>query len=130
MFRKELKQLESTLDNLYEDFSPLTKRSDRQNVGEILTKLKRLVAESAAGQEFNENTPLDRIIGDLPLKTPVLNTTAASIAKMPSEDYSRWVNQLRFARDRCKDLYDNGKWTKQTSGIGEEYGFLEKSRLP
>ncbi len=130
VFRKELKQLESTLDNLYEDFSPLTKRSDRQNVGEILTKLKRLVAESAAGQEFNENTPLDRIIGDLPLKTPVLNTTAASIAKMPSEDYSRWVNQLRFARDRCKDLYDNGKWTKQTSGIGEEYGFLEKSRLP
>ena len=130
VFREELKRLGSTLDAMYDKFSPMTKRAGRQDVGKLLTELKQLVAGSAAGQEFNENTPLDRIIGDLPLKTPVLNTTAASIAKMPSEDYSRWVNQLRFARDRCKDLYDNGKWTKQTSGIGEEYGFLEKSRLP
>lgn len=138
VFRREIKDLESTLDRLHTKFAPLTNRAQRANVADILEELKRLIASSATGQVFDENTPLDRIVGDLPLKTPVLSTTAAAIAKMPSEDYSRWVNQLEVAKKRCKDLYESGTWTVQETGMKQSstdkdelaFGFLEKSRLP
>lgn len=138
VFRREIKDLESTLDRLHTKFAPLTNRAQRANVADILEELKRLIASSATGQVFDENTPLDRIVGDLPLKTPVLSTTAAAIAKMPSEDYTRWVNQLEVAKKRCKDLYENGTWTVQETGMKQAsadkddlaFGFLEKSRLP
>ena len=83
VFRRELERLESLLDLLYSDFRPMTKRSERQDAAEVLNKLRAAVATAAAGQEFDDNTKLTDVIGDLPLRTPVLATTARAIAAMP-----------------------------------------------
>ena len=131
VFRRELERLESLLDLLYSDFRPMTKRSERQDAAAVLNKLRAAVATAAAGQEFDDNTKLTDVIGDLPLRTPVLATTARAIAAMPSEDFERWLGQLEFAKKRSRDLLDNSdRWEKHTGGIGSEFGFIEQSQMP
>jgi len=131
VFRTELDRLESVLDLLYKDFRPMTKRSERQDAAQVLQKLKAAVATAAAGQEFDENTRLDSVIGDLPLRTPVLATSARAIAAMTSEDFERWLGQLEFAKKRSRTLLDDGdRWQKHTGGIGSEFGFIEQSQMP
>lgn len=131
VFRTELDRLWSVLDRLYQDFRPLTKRSDRQDASETLNRLKAAVASAAAGQQFTEDTQLATVIGDLPLRTPVLATSAKALAAMSSEDFERWLGQLEFAKKRCRDLLDAGdRWEKHTGGIGSEFSFIEQSQMP
>lgn len=131
VFRTELQRLESLLDRLYQDFRPLTKRSDRQDATETLNRLKAAVATAAAGQQFDENSQLATVIGDLPLRTPVLATSAKALAAMSSEDFERWLGQLEFAKKRCRELLDAGdRWERHTGGIGSEFSFIEQSQMP
>lgn len=132
VFQNELERLKAKLDELYTKFSPRTKKADRQDVGALLKDLKQAIASQAAGQtlKFDEDTRLDAAIGDLPLKTPVLATTAKSLAAMTAEDFERWLGQLQFAKKRCQELLDNGDWASQSNGIGSRFAFLEQSQLP
>jgi hypothetical protein len=132
VFQNELERLKQSLDKLYTDFAPRTKKADRQDVGALLKDLKQAIASQAAGQtlKFDEDTRLDAAIGDLPLKTPVLATTAKSLAAMTAEDFERWLGQLQFAKKRCQELLDSGDWASQSNGIGSRFAFLEQSQLP
>ena len=132
VFKTELKRLLSSLDNLGE-LRKKTKRSERQDATQLLKEVKAAVASTAAGEEFSftEDTMLAALIGDLPLRTPVLATTAKQLASMSSEDFERWIGQLDYAKKRCSTLLDDSdQWTQHTGGIGSDYGFIEQSRMP
>lgn len=132
VFKSELRRLLSSLDNLGE-LRKKTKRSERQDATLLLKELKAAVASAAAGQAFTftEDTMLAALIGDLPLRTPVLATTAKQLSAMSSEDFERWIGQLDYAKKRCQTLLDDGdQWTQHKGGIGSEFGFVEQSRMP
>jgi hypothetical protein len=132
VFKSELVRLRSTLDGIYKRFRGKIKRAQRQDARKLLDELKAAVALASAGQKkFDEDTRLDEVIGDLPLRTPVLATSARALAAMPVEDFERWLGQLEFAGKRARDLVENaGNWEKHTGGIGSEFGFIEQSQMP
>lgn len=119
--RQEVERLKSTLDAILKNFETMDAKQ-RKDVGKTLETLQRAIASGAAGQAFDEKTTLASVIGDLPMKTPVLATTAKAIASMSSDELTDWMDQLRFSISRCDALLRSQK-TK-------DFDFLEQSQLP
>lgn len=133
VFKDELMHLYSQFDSLYTRFKNRSSKADRQNVADILNDLKEAVASQAAGQEFDENTDLRKIITfDFPLKTPALDTSAREIAVMTTPAFNNWLESLATARDRAKTLVLGGKteWTTLANELEQEFSFLLLSELP
>lgn len=133
VFKDELMHLYSQFDSLYTRFKNRSSKADRQNVADILNDLKEAVASQAAGQEFDENTDLRKIITfDFPLKTPALDTSAQEIAVMTTPAFNNWLESLATARDRAKTLVLGGKteWTTLANELEQEFSFLLLSELP
>ncbi|NDC38145.1 MAG: hypothetical protein EBZ48_08845 [Proteobacteria bacterium] len=119
--RQEVERLKSTLDSILENFETMDAKQ-RKDVGKTLETLQRAIASRAAGQTFDEKTTLASVIGDLPMKTPVLATTAKAIASMSSDELADWVDQLRYSISRCDALLKSQK--------RRDFEFLEQSQLP
>lgn len=121
VYRHEVERLKSTLDSILRNFESMDAKQ-KKDVGETLETLQRAVAGGAAGQAFDEKTTLASVIGDLPMKTPVLATTAKAIASMSSDEFTDWMDQLRFGISRCDALLK--------SQFKADFAFLEQSQLP
>jgi hypothetical protein len=125
VYKDELDALRSTLNEIETRFRDYKgDRQKRQNATDVLRALKTAIAGKATGQEleFKDDTQLNTLVGELPMKTPVLSTTARAIAQMSNEDFDRWLGQLKYSQERCRDLLD--QW-----GTGE-FGFFEQSQMP
>ncbi len=110
VFKDELMHLYSQFDSLYTRFKNRSSKADRQNVADILNDLKEAVASQAAGQEFDENTDLRKIITfDFPLKTPALDTSAQEIAVMTTPAFNNWLESLTARpREDARSRRQNG----------------------
>ncbi len=125
VYKDEIEGLQSFLNLTQEKFTDYKgDRRKRQNVTDVLRDLKSGIAGRATGQDIaiKDDTQLSALIGDLPMRTPVLATTARAIAQMSNEDFDRWLGQLKYSQERCKDLLEI--W-----GVGN-YGFFEQSQMP
>lgn len=121
VYRDELVRLQSSLESILKNFTDMDAK-EKKDVGKTLEILQRAIAGGAAGQTFDEKTTLASVIGDLPMKTPVLATTAKAIASMSSEEFNDWMDQLRFGISRCDALLK--------SQFKADFAFLEQSQLP
>ena len=130
--KEELERLKSTFDELYTTFKGKTAKVDRQDVGKILEDLKQAIVSASTGQQVNEKTKLRDMIGDLPLRTAAMDTTAADIALMPSDTFTDWLDKLRQARTRVQDLLDSNKdWLALSDqATYDKYTFLRLNELP
>ena len=130
--KEELERLKSTFDELYTTFKGKTAKVDRQDVGKILEDLKQAIVTASTGQQVNEKTKLKDMIGDLPLRTAAMDTTAADIALMPSDTFTDWLDKLRQARTRVQDLLDSNKdWLALSDqATYDKYTFLRLNELP
>lgn len=130
--KEELERLKSTFDELYTTFKGKTAKVDRQDVGKILEDLKQAIVSASTGQQVNEKTKLKDMIGDLPLRTAAMDTTAADIALMPSDTFTDWLDKLRQARTRVQDLLDSNKdWLALSDqATYDKYTFLRLNELP
>ena len=121
VYRDELVRLQSTLESILKNFTEMDAK-EKKDVGKTLDILQRAIAGGATGQTFDEKTTLASVIGDLPMKTPVLATTAKAIASMSSDEFNDWMDQLRFGISRCDALLK--------SQFKADFAFLEQSQLP
>ncbi len=130
--KEELERLKSTFDELYTTFKGKTAKVDRQDVGKILEGLKQAIVSASTGQQVDEKTKLKDMIGDLPLRTAALDTTAADIAQMPSDTFTDWLDKLRQARTRVQDLLDSKTdWLALSEeATYDKYTFLRLNELP
>jgi predicted transcriptional regulator len=121
VYRDELVRLQSSLKSILQNFTEMDAK-EKKDVGKTLEILQRAIAGGAAGQTFDEKTTLASVIGDLPMKTPVLATTAKAIASMSSDEFNDWMAQLQFGIDQCDALLK--------SQFKADFAFLEQSQLP
>jgi hypothetical protein len=129
--QEELQVLRAKLDAIQERFEARTKKSDRQNVEDILTQLQQAIAGGASGQTINAESNLQELITDLPLKTPCLRTTATDIASMSPEEFKNWLSQISYAVKRCGALLDDqNNWTEVGAGVAQKFAFLRREELP
>ncbi|MDB4476871.1 VWA domain-containing protein [Rhodopirellula sp.] len=128
--KNELELLKSSFDSLYTTFRAKQKRSDRQDVGGILTDLQKLLASSASGQKIDANTDLRDLITDLPLRTEALQITASDIAVMNTAAFESWLEDLQLAKEAAQTQLDTGDWLRVNDRSDLEYGFLRLSSLP
>ena len=128
----ELRRLRSTLDSLFTQFKGKTSKADRQDVGSVLETLKGVIAETSAGQEVTANAKLKELISDLPLRTAALETSAADLALMATEDFTEWLDRVESAAFRIDDLLNNRQdWlTLSPLAVNDRFTFLRLSELP
>ena len=132
--KDELDKLRSSLEAMYDGFKGMVRKAKRQDVGTVLAKLQAIAAGATTGQKFDANTSLQDAITDLPLRTPALQTTAKSLAVMSGPNFKSWLERIRAAQTRCKDLLDNkgGATWFQLNDLAPQSRFtvLKLSQLP
>jgi hypothetical protein len=131
--RNELIRLKSTLDAIYEKFQKRTSKEMRQNVSDIVDAMKSAIVGSVTGQEIAADVPLRDVISDLPLRTTALEMTPGQIAVMSSDTFTQWLNKLKSAQLRAKDLIDGKDTTWMVlspQARNDQFTFLLLNELP
>ena len=128
--RGELQTLQTRLDSMWRKFEAKKSRKDRADIGTLLKELQQYASSSVTGEtiEITEDTVLEQLITDLPLKTPALKTTVKDLAGMPRDNYESWLDALKQSESECQALIDSTSW--KDSATGEQYRFVKLNQMP
>ena len=126
----ELQTLQTRLNSMWRKFEAKKSRKDRADIGSLLKELQQYASSSVTGEtiEITEDTVLEQLITDLPLKTPALKTTVKDLAGMPRDNYESWLDALKQSEKDCQSLVDENLW--KDSETGEQYRFVKLNQMP
>ena len=128
--KEELQTLQTRLDSMWRKFEAKKSRKDRADIGTLLKELQQYATSSVTGEtlEITEDTVLEKLITDLPLKTPALKTTVKDLAGMPRDNYESWLAALKQSERECQALIEATSW--KNSVAGEQYRFVKLNQMP
>jgi hypothetical protein len=132
--REELKELANKLNALVEEFQGKAARANRVGIKAILDKLQQYAIETVTGEEFEvlPDSELKAILTELPLQTSALDITPKNLQVLDAEEFTRWVDNIRFSEKRCLDLLkDESKWNTLTETAPlEKFAFIRLEDMP
>jgi hypothetical protein len=124
----ELQTLQTRLNSMWRKFEAKKSRKDRADIGSLLKELQQYASSSVTGETITEDTVLEKLITDLPLKTPALKTTVKDLAGMPRDNYESWLDALKQSERDCQNLIEEDFW--KDSAAGEQYRFVKLNQMP
>jgi hypothetical protein len=139
--RREMERVAGLLRDWHERFKKLG--ANRKNPDDILRELQESLGKQGYGQldlkdgegkARLKETTLEKMLRDLPMRSPALQAKPEDIRRMDDEKFAKWLKRIEEAAQRCqKHLDDSDAWALLTEGAvpgDDKYGFFLLSMMP